>query len=333
MTKPTAKQLTRRYVHIDEQERSLVLREDKAPQPGADEVLIEVHAAGINRADLLQRDGAYPPPEDASPIMGLEVSGTVVACGEAVTDWDAGDRVCALTHGGGYASHAVAPASQCLRVPESYSLSEAAGLPEAVLTVWHNIFQRAGARAGERVLIHGGASGIGTLGVAICRAMGLEVFSTAGTEEKCRRVEELGAARCINYRNEDFVEALDGMGLKGRIDVILDMVGGDYVQRNLEVAAPEARIVNIAYLRGFSVEVNFLPLLLKRLTLTASTLRAQTAAQKARMIEEINSALYPHLASGAVKPVIDREFPLAEAAAAHAYMEEGVHLGKILLRP
>jgi putative PIG3 family NAD(P)H quinone oxidoreductase len=265
--------------------------------------------------------------------MGLEVSGTVVACGEAVTAWDAGDRVCALTHGGGYASHAIAPASQCLRVPSCYSMSEAAGLPEALLTVWHNVFQRAAAQAGQRILIHGGASGIGSLGVGICRAMGMEVFSTAGTEEKCLRVEELGATRCFNYREEDFVAGLEEMGLKGRIDVILDMVGGDYVQRNFDVAAPEGRIVNIAFLHGFSAEVNFLPLLMKRLTLTGSTLRAQTAEQKARMVMEINASLYAHLESGAVKPVIDREFGLADAADAHAYMEEGVHLGKILLRP
>lgn len=324
---------TRRYVHADASDGSLSIREDAAPTPGADEVLIEVHAAGLNRADLLQRKGLYPPPADASPIMGLEVSGTVLSCGEAVTGWRSGDRICALTHGGGYASHAVAPVGQCLAVPECYSLSEAAGLPEAALTVWHNLFQRARLRAGERVLVHGGASGIGTLAVSICRAMGAEVYSTAGTGEKCRRVEELGARRCFNYRSEDFETELDALGLRNRIDVVLDMVGGDYVQRNLDVAAPEGRIVNIAYLRGFSSEVNFLPMLLKRLTLTASTLRAQTAQQKAQMVREINDELFGHFASGAVKPVIDREFSLADAAAAQDYMESGAHLGKILLRP
>jgi len=328
-----SREATCRYVHIAEDDRALSLREMPVPTPGADEVLIEVHAAGLNRADLLQRKGLYPPPEDASPIMGLEVSGTVIACGEAVTRFKHGDEVCALTHGGGYASHAVAPAGQCLRVPDAYTLSEAAGLPEAALTVWHNLFQRASLKAGERVLIHGGASGIGSLAVATCRAMGAEVYSTAGGHEKCARVEALGAEACFDYHERDFAAELASRGLKDRIDVILDMVGGDYVQRNLDVAAPEGRIVNIAFQGGFSAEVNFLPLLLKRLTLTGSTLRAQSFAQKARMVDEINRELYPHLASGAVKPVIDREFPLADAAQAHAYMERGVHVGKILLRP
>jgi putative PIG3 family NAD(P)H quinone oxidoreductase len=322
----------RRYVHVND-DQSISLREDAIPEPRADEVLIAVEAAGLNRADLLQRKGLYPPPADASPILGLEVAGTVLACGPDAGAWREGDRVCALTHGGGYASHAVAPAGQCLRIPSAYTASEAAGLPEAVLTVWHNLFQRAGLREGERVLVHGGASGIGTLGVAICNALGLETYSTAGTEEKCRRVESLGATRCFNYREEDFAEELERMGLGNRIDVILDMVGGDFVQRNLQIAAPEGRIVNIAYLRGFSTEVNFLPLLIKRLTLTGSTLRAQSTQQKSRMVEEINARLWTHLESGAVKPVIDREFALEEADAAQAYMETGAHLGKIVLLP
>lgn len=326
-------QTTRRYVHIDERDRSLSLREDRIPRPGPRELLIEVHAAGLNRADLLQRKGLYPPPPDASPIMGLEVSGAVLACGEASRGWSPGDAVCALTHGGGYASHAIAPQSQCLPIPGAYSPSEAAGLPEAALTVWHNLFQRAALKPGERVLIHGGASGIGTLAVAICRAWGAEVYSTAGSDEKCRNIEALGATRAFNYREEDFVAGLAALGRKDRIDVILDMVGGDYLQRNLEVAAPEARIVNIAYLRGFRAEVNFRPLLLKRLTLSASTLRAQSASQKARMVEEIKARLFEHFEAGTVKPVIDRQFGLAEVAQAHAYMERGEHFGKILLRP
>jgi putative PIG3 family NAD(P)H quinone oxidoreductase len=304
-----------------------------APIPAANEVLIEVYAAALNRADLLQRKGLYPPPPDASPIMGLEVSGTVIGFGADVSGWQIGDPICALTHGGGYASHAVAPVGQCLRVPAAYSMSEAAGLPEAALTVWHNLFQRARLRAGERVLVHGGASGMGSLGVAAARAMGAEVYSTAGGPEKCARVEALGATRCFDYREGSFVDRLRELDLKDKIDVILDMVGGDYVQGNLDVAAPEGRIVNIAFQRGFSAEVNFLPLLMKRLTLTGSTLRAQSFAQKAQMVAEINDALFPHLDSGAVKPVIDREFPLAEAAAAQDYMEQGVHFGKILLRP
>jgi putative PIG3 family NAD(P)H quinone oxidoreductase len=323
----------RRYVHVDENDQSISIREDRPPLPGADEVLIEVQAAGLNRADLLQRKGLYPPPRDASPIMGLEVAGTVLACGETVSGWKPGDAVCALTHGGGYASHSVAPQGQCLPVPRGFSMSEAAALPEALLTVWHNLFQRARLREGETVLIHGGASGIGTLAVGICRAMGARVFSTAGTEDKCRAVEALGAERAFNYREENFLEGLEALGLKDGINVILDMVGGDFIQANFAAAAPEGRIVNIAFLRGFSAEVNYLPLLMKRLTHTGSTLRAQTAAQKAQMVREIREHLYPHLDSGAIKPVVDREFALEEADAAQSYMESGAHMGKILLRP
>ncbi len=324
---------TCRYVYVNEDDRSLEVREAPAPTPGADEILIEVHAAGLNRADLMQRKGLYPPPADASPVMGLEVSGTVVAVGEAASSWQRGDRVCALVHGGGYASHAIAPIGQSLRVPDAYSMSEAAGLPEAVFTVWHNLFQRARLKIGERVLIHGGASGIGTLAVAICRNMGAEVYSTAGGPEKCARVEELGATRCFDYRSTNFAAELETLGLKGHINVVLDMVGGDYVQGNLDVAAPEGRIVNIAFQRGFTCEVNFLPLLMKRLTLTGSTLRAQSFDDKARMLKEINEKLFPVLDSGAAKPIIDREFPLEAAAEAQDYMESGVHFGKILLRP
>ena len=324
---------TRRYVHIDENDRSLSLREDRAPVPGAEEVLIEVSAAGINRADLLQRKGLYPPPEDASPIMGLEVSGTVIACGEAVSSWELGDQVCALTHGGGYASHAVAPQGQCLPVPQGCTVAEAAALPEALLTVWHNLFQRAKLHSGERVLIHGGSSGIGTIGVMVARALGAEVFSTAGTDEKCRRIEALGAARCFNYRDTDFATEMETLGLANTIDGILDMAGGDFVQKNMAVAAPEGRIVNIAYLRGFKAEVNFAPVLMKRLTLTGSTLRAQSAAQKGRMVVEIREHVYEHLNSGAVKPIIDREYPLERVADAQDYMASGAHMGKILLRP
>ena len=325
--------ITRRYVHVDDGDQSLSLREDRAPLPGAEELLIEVHAAGINRADLLQRKGLYPPPPDASPIMGLEVAGRVIACGEAVSGFDPGDLVCALTHGGGYASHAVAPQGQCLPVPKSCTLEEAAALPEALLTVWHNLFQRADLKRGERVLVHGGASGIGSLAVAICKAMGAEVYSTAGTDEKCRRIEALGANRCFNYRNEDFVEGLASLDLANGMDVILDMVGGDFVQKNLQAAAPEGCIVNIAYLRGFDSEVNFLPLLMKRLTMTGSTLRAQNEGQKARMVHEIREYLFEHLDNGTVKPIIDRSFALDDVAEAHSYMETGAHTGKILLLP
>ena len=323
----------RRYVAIDDDDRGLSIRTDRVPSPGAEEVLIEVAAAGINRADLLQRKGLYPPPADASPIMGLEVAGTVLSCGEAVQHVRPGDRVCALTHGGGYASHAVAPQGQVMSIPGDLSTEEAAALPEALLTVWHNIFQRCALSAGENILVHGGASGIGTMAVAICRALGAQVYTTAGTDEKCARLEALGARRAFNYRTEDFAAALADMGLADAMHVVFDMVGGDYVQKNLAVAAPEGRIVNIAYLRGFKAEVNFQPLLMKRLTMTASTLRAQSAEQKARMVMELRERVLPLIARGDIRPVIDSRFALAEAEQAHARMESGEHMGKILLLP
>ena len=323
----------RRFVEIDPDDQSLRVGRDRIPAPGADEILIEVSAAGINRADVLQRRGKYPPPPDASPIMGLEVAGTVKACGEAVQGWQIGDPVCALTHGGGYASHAVAPVAQSLPVPSGFSDSEAAALPEALLTVWHNIVQRCQLRRGENILIHGGASGVGTLAVGICHHLGATVYSTAGSAEKCRLVEELGAAHAFNYREQDFVEELQRLGLRDDINVILDMVGGDYVQKNFAVAAPEARIVYIAFQRGFSATVNFLPMLTKRLTLTGSTLRAQSAAQKAQMVREIREELFPALERGEIRPVIDSEYPLDEVELAHARMESGEHSGKIILRP
>ncbi len=321
----------RRYVAIGA-DQSLRIERDELPQAAAGEILIEVCAAGLNRADLLQRAGLYPPPEDASPIMGLEVSGRVAALGTGVSGWEPGDPVCALTHGGGYADHAVAPVSQCLPVPGNIDLEAAAGLPEALYTVWHNLFQRAGLRAGERVLVHGGASGIGTLAIQACAAIGAEVYTTAGSAEKCAALEALGAARAFNYRDEDFAEALKAMGLAGRIEVILDMVGGDFLQKNFDVAAPEGRLVSIAFMRGFKAEVNFAPLLFKRLTLTGSTLRAQSFAQKAVMTTEILEQLFPHIESGAIRPVIDRVFPLEEVEAAQDYMQGGSHTGKILLR-
>ena len=324
---------SRRHVAIGEDDRNLSVATDRVPAPGADELLIEVAAAGINRADLLQRKGLYPPPPDASPIMGLEVAGTVQACGEAVQGFAVGDRVCALTHGGGYASHAVAPAGQSFPTPDVLSDRQAAALPEALLTVWHNIFQRCGLQAGERILIHGGASGIGTMAVAICSALGAEVYTTAGTADKCSRLLELGATRAFNYREEDFVEGLGAMDLGESMNVVFDMVGGDYIQKNLQVAAPEARIVNIAYLRGFKAEVNFAPLLMKRLTMTGSTLRAQSAVQKAQMVRELREQVMPLLESGRIAPVIDSEFSLQDADAAHARMESGKHMGKILLIP
>lgn len=321
-----------RHVAVDPETRHLRIEHGPVPQPKPGEVLIKVHAAGINRADLLQRSGHYPPPEDASPILGLEVSGTVQALGTGVTGWQVGDPVCALTHGGGYAEYAVAPSGQCMPIPRGFSKAEAAALPEALLTNWHNLFQRAALRAGEKVLIHGGASGMGTMGVMMASTLGADVYTTAGSDEKCRALEARGAKRAINYKTEDFEEVLTGLGLGSRINVILDMIGGNYIQKNLNLAAPEGRVVNIAYMNGFKAEVNFAPLLMKRITMTASTLRAQTFAQKAVMVEEIMEHIFPHLQSGTIKPLVDSIYPLHEVEQAHGHMQGGQHMGKIILR-
>ncbi|MEM9254032.1 MAG: NAD(P)H-quinone oxidoreductase [Pseudomonadota bacterium] len=320
-----------RHIALSRDGQILALAEGPRPSPRAGELLIKVEAAGLNRADVLQRQGLYPPPEDASPILGLEVAGTVAATGEGVTGWRKHDRICALTHGGGYAEYAVAPAGQCLPVPDGFSMTEAAALPEALLTIWHNVFQRAGLQPDEKVLIHGGASGMGTVGIMMCRAMGATVYATAGGAQKCAVLTQLGAELAIDYQAEDFAEALGEAGLAGQINVILDMVGGDYIQKNLNVCSNDGRIVNIAYMRGFKAEVNFAPLLLKRITMTGSTLRAQTFAQKAAMMRDIRERIFPHLESGGIRPVIDSTFALGDAQAAHERMESGKHIGKIVL--
>ena len=321
-----------RFVAVDPEHHHLTIETGPIPVPGENEVLIKVHSAGLNRADLLQRKGLYPPPQDASPVMGLEVAGTIEAVGNAAGSWQVGDKVCALTHGGGYANYAVAPAGQCMPVPSGFSQGEAAALPEALLTVWHNIFQRAGLKPGEKVLIHGGASGIGTLGIMMSTIMGGEVYTTAGTDEKCRALEKRGALRAINYKTEDFEEVLTDLALNNKINVILDMIGGNYIQKNLNLAAAEGRIVNIAYMGGFKAEVNFAPLLMKRITLTGSTLRAQTFAQKTVMVEEIMEHIFPHLENGDIKPIIDSIYPLDQVEQAHGHMEGGQHMGKIILK-
>ena len=321
-----------RFVAVDPEHHHLTIETGPIPVPGENEVLIKVHSAGLNRADLLQRKGLYPPPQDASPVMGLEVAGTIEAVGNAAGSWQVGDKVCALTHGGGYANYAVAPAGQCMPVPSGFSQGEAAALPEALLTVWHNIFQRAGLKPGEKVLIHGGASGIGTLGIMMSTIMGGEVYTTAGTDEKCRALEKRGALRAINYKTEDFEEVLTDLGLNNKINVILDMIGGNYIQKNLNLAAAEGRIVNIAYMGDFKAEVNFAPLLMKRITLTGSTLRAQTFAQKTVMVEEIMEHIFPHLENGDIKPIIDSIYPLDQVEQAHGHMEGGQHMGKIILK-
>ena len=322
----------RRYVAIDEKSRDLTVERDAVPTPKANELLIKVHCAGLNRADMLQRMGLYPPPADASPIMGLEVAGEVLAVGAHVKGWQQGDKVCALTHGGGYADHAVAPEGQCMPIPPGMTMAEAAALPEALLTVWHNVFQRAALKDDEKVLIHGGASGIGTMGIMMCKAMGHQVYTTAGSDEKCQALVALGATQAVNYKTEDFEIAFTEAGLKDKLNVILDMAGGDFVQKNINMAAPEGRIVYIAFIRGFTAEVNFANLLMKRLSVTGSTLRAQSFAQKEIMTQEILEHVYPHLNNGAIKPFVDRVFLLDDVADAHTYMQSGVHMGKIVLQ-
>jgi putative PIG3 family NAD(P)H quinone oxidoreductase len=322
---------TAQCITINPEDQSLNVETFSVPTPAVNEILIKVRCAGINRADVLQRKGLYPPPADASPIMGLEVSGTVVAVGSEVSGWSIDDRICALTHGGGYAQYAVAPVGQCYPIPADFTFEEAAALPEALLTIWHNIFQRGRLQSGNTVLIHGGASGMGTMGVMMAAATGAKVYTTAGSEEKCARLEALGAERAINYKNDDFEQVLKELGLQNAIDVILDMIGGDYIQKNLNLAAPEGRIVNIAYMKGFQAEVNFAPLLMKRITMTGSTLRAQNFEQKAAMKNEIIEAIFPHLEAGRVKPIIDSTFPLKDAARAHERMLSGEHMGKIIL--
>ena len=300
------------------------------PVPTDSQVLIKVAAAGVNRPDVFQRMGFYPPPPGVTDIPGLEASGTIVAVGSAVQRWKVGDQVCALLSGGGYAEYAVADEAICLPIPEGLSLTDAAALPETCFTVWHNLFERAELKAGEWLLVHGGSSGIGTTAIQMASAMGIKVIATAGSDEKCAVCEELGAVKAINYREQDFVQACQEITGTG-VNVILDMVGGDYVQQNFAACAPKARIVNIAFLRGSKVEVDLLPLMLKQLVLTGSTLRAQPIENKARIAAGVESQVWPLIAQGKFKPVINSIYPLAQASDAHALMESNQHIGKLLL--
>ena len=301
------------------------------PRPRPGEVLIEVAAAGVNRPDMLQRQGGYAPPPGASDIPGLEVAGRVAALGEGVTDWRAGDAVCALVAGGGYAEYCAAPAPQCLPVPRGFDMVQAAAVPETFFTVWTNVFDRAGLKRGESFLVHGGSSGIGTTAIQLARAFGARVFATAGGAEKCAACTKLGAERAIDYRAEDFVAAIKEATGGAGVDVILDMVGGDYVARNLACLAVEGRLVQIAFLKGSKVELNLMPLMLKRQTLTGSTLRPRSVAQKAAIAQALKERVWPLLEAGTVGPVIHRTFPLRQAADAHRLMESGTHIGKIVL--
>jgi NADPH2:quinone reductase len=300
------------------------------PVPTDSQVLIKVAAAGVNRPDVFQRMGFYPPPPGVTDIPGLEASGTIVAVGSAVQRWKVGDQVCALLSGGGYAEYAVADEAICLPIPEGLSLTDAAALPETCFTVWHNLFERAELQAGEWLLVHGGSSGIGTTAIQMASAMGIKVIATAGSDEKSAACEKLGAVKAINYREQDFVQACQEITGTG-VNVILDMVGGDYVQQNFAACAPKARIVNIAFLRGSKVEVDLLPLMLKQLVLTGSTLRAQPIENKARIAAGVESQVWPLIAQGKFKPVINSSYPLAKASEAHTLMESNQHIGKLLL--
>ncbi len=304
-----------------------------APRPGPGEVLIAVKAAGLNNADLLQARGKYPPPPGASPLLGMEVSGVIAGLGDGAGSWKTGDQVCALLPGGGYGEYAVADAGCALPVPDAIGLVEAAGLPEAAFTAWTNVMDTGRLAAGESLLIHGGTSGIGSLAIQIFARRGHRIFTTAGSDSKCAAALGFGAARAINYRREDFVAVVKGETAGRGVDVILDMVGGDYIQRNIAAAAPWGRIVNIAYQKSFRAEVDFTPVLTKRLTLAATTLRGRTGEQKRAIRDALLAEVWPSLgAPGGVRPVIDRVFPLDEAQAAHDFMAKTGHIGKILLQ-
>lgn len=299
------------------------------PSPGAEQILIEVDHAGVNRPDALQRAGSYAPPPGASDLPGLEASGRVSAIGPGVTRWAVGDRVCALLPGGGYAEHVVTHQDHALPVPDGLSMAQAAALPETFFTVWSNVFMRAGLRAGQRFLVHGGSSGIGTVAIQLARVMGARVFATAGTAEKCAACEHLGAEQAINYRDADFVDAMKAVG---GADVILDMVGGEYLPRNIKALADDGHLQQIAFLQGPKVELNFAPLMVRRLTISGSTLRPQSDAAKAAIAQELRDRVWPLLAAGRVAPVMDQTFALEEAADAHARMESSAHIGKIVLK-
>lgn len=298
------------------------------PVPRYDEVVIRVCWAGVNRPDALQRAGLYAPPKGASDLPGLEAAGEVVAIGAGVKQWAVGDRVCGLLPGGGYAEFVATPAAHCLPVPEGLSLKEAACLPETFFTVWSNVFMRGGLKAGERFLVHGGTSGIGTTAIQLARFFGARVFATAGSNAKCAACQKLGAERAINYRDEDFVSV---MREAGGANLILDMVGGDYLPRNVKALADDGRLVQIAFLQGAKVEMNFAQVMMRRLTLTGSTLRPQSDAAKAAIASELLQNVWPQISSGRIRPVMDSAFPLAEAHAAHARMESSAHIGKIVL--
>lgn len=303
------------------------------PAPGVGEVLIRVAAAGVNRPDVLQRKGGYPPPPGASDLPGLEVAGTIEALGAGVSQWRAGDRVCALLAGGGYATLCAVPAVQCLPIPPAMDFVTAAAIPETFFTVWTNVFDRGRLRAGETALVHGGSSGIGTTAIQLAVARGARVLATAGSDEKCRACERLGAARAINYRTEDFVAVVKEVTGGRGVDLILDIVGGDYIARDLVALAVEGRLVVIGFMGGDTATLDFRRILGRRLTITGSTLRPRSAAEKGDIAAALRREVWPLLENGTVKPIVYRTFPLEDAAAAHRLMESSEHVGKIVLIP
>ncbi|MCO4838673.1 NAD(P)H-quinone oxidoreductase [bacterium] len=306
----------------------LQLTQRPVPVAAHGQVVLKVAYAGVNRPDALQRAGLYAPPATASDLPGLEASGTVVAVGDGVAGLSAGDQVCALLPGGGYAEYVATPAAHCLPVPKGLSLKEAACLPETFFTVWSNVFTRGGLKAGERFLIHGGSSGIGTTAIQLANAFGARVFVTAGSDDKCAACVALGAEKAINYKDEDFVAVMKG---EGGADLILDMVGGDYIARNIKTLANDGRLVQIAFLQGAVTELNFAMMMMKRLTITGSTLRPQSDLAKARIAQDLREQVWPLIEVGKVAPVIDSTFELADAMGAHTRMESSGHIGKIVL--
>lgn len=307
----------------------LTLAQRPIPAPAHGQVVLKVAYAGVNRPDALQRAGAYNPPPGASDLPGLEAAGEVVALGAGVTELEVGDQVCALLPGGGYAEYVATPAAHCLPIPAGLSLKQAACLPETCFTVWSNVFARGGLEAGERFLVHGGSSGIGTTAIQLAAALGARVFTTAGSDEKCQACLGLGAERAINYKDEDFVEILRA---EGGADLILDMVGGDYIPRNIKTLADDGRLVQIAFLSGPKVALNFAQIMTRRLTVTGSTLRPQSDLAKARIAQDLFEVVWPLIEAGKLAPVMDSEFAMEEAAAAHARMESSGHIGKIVLK-
>lgn len=307
----------------------LQLCERPMPEASHGEVVIKVAYAGVNRPDALQRAGSYAPPPTASDLPGLEAAGKIVAIGDGVTEWAVGDLVCALLPGGGYAEFVATPAAHCLPVPENMGLKEAACLPETYFTVFSNVFQRGGLQTGERFLVHGGSSGIGTTAIQLGKLFGARVFTTAGSDKKCAACLALGAERAINYRDEDFVEV---MKAEGGADLILDMVGGEYLPRNVKTLSSDGRLVQIAFLQGPKIELNFALMMMKRLTITGSTLRPQSDLAKARIADALKAQVWPLLNAGRLGPVMDSEFDLADAAGAHTRMESSGHIGKIVLK-